>query len=207
MNIRNPLIQLPLILLATIMAILPCTAQATDLAPTLIYGEQKPAQLIGVTDATVNVVGAAWWGAVDTAIFNATPTPTAMVALTALGSHIEAACVTPTSTIGVQFLGDQNDGWARIVVDGEPRWQGNTQGTMLVNDDYIEISDLSVGNHLIQVETMVTPTSQQVGHVTVVAFGCGARTVAGERGAASGSPATDSPSPLLQTIYLPAVRS
>lgn len=208
MHSRNRFCRLTIIILASLPAFVPSITQASDATPTLIYGGQKPTQLIGVTGATVTIVGAAWWGSVDTALFSANPTATAMVALTALDSHIEATCAEPTSTVGVQFLGDQNDGWARIVIDGEPRWQGNTQGGTLVNDDYIEISGLPVGNHQIQVETMGTPDSNQIGHVTVVAFGCGPlMTTDGSGTPADQGGATDGASSLQRIIYLPTIMS
>lgn len=219
MNTCHPLHHISLVVLALLLVfLLPKPIQAADpaptlisptlISPTLIYGGQKPVQVIGVTDATVNIVGAAWWGTVDTAIFDTTPTATAMVALTTLGSYIEATCAQPTSTVGVQFLGDQNDGWAKIIVDGEPWWQGNTQGATLVNDDYIEISGLPAKTHRIQVETMVTPESDQVGHITVVALGCGPLTTTGGASPAADRAGTaDGANSLPSIIYLPTIMS
>jgi hypothetical protein len=208
MNTHTHWYQCALGFLTICIALLPsATVHATGPSPSLLYGEYKPAQLIGVVDPTVNVVGAAWWGAVETALFTAIPAATPVVALTAANSWIEATCATTASTVGVQFLGDQNDGWAKIFVDGEPWWQGTIQGNTMVNDDYIEIPDLPLESHVIRVETMVTPGTAQFGHVTVVAFGCGSLATAGATDA-SATPrrlSADEQSIPGQTIYLPTI--
>lgn len=194
--------------LALCIALLPyATVHATGTPPSLLYGQYKPAQLIGVRDPAVNVVGAAWWGTVNTSLFSATPAVTPMVALTAATSWIEATCATATSAVGVQFLGDDNDGWAKIFVDGAPWWQGTIQGDTLVNDDYIEIPDLRLKSHVIRVEMMVTPGTAQLGHVTVVAFGCGSLAIAGatDASATTRSLPVEEQSAPGQTIYLPTI--
>ncbi len=210
MNARTYISQLLMILLPAFVALQPhAVVCATATTPSLLYGKYKPAQLLGVTDTTVSVVGAAWWGAVGTWLFTATPASMPMVALTSPGSKLEATCAIAASTVGVQFLGDLNDGWAKILVDGEPHWQGNIQGNTLVYDDYSEIAGLPLGTHLIQVETMMTPGTVQVGHVTVVTFGCGARSTASdlERNIEHSRIAADEQNAPAQKLYLPAILS
>lgn len=169
--------QLGLVMVIVLVTMVPYNVlHAATERPSLLYGEIRPQQLISVAAPMVNVAGTTWWGTVDAALFTATLTPTPMVALTTVGSQLKATCPKPTTTVGVQFLGDGNDGWARVRVDGETHWQGNIQGSTLVYDTYVEVADLPLAIHTIQVETMPTPGTNALRHVTVVAFGCGTLT-------------------------------
>ena len=62
---------------------------------------------------------------------------------------------THTTKLGVQFWGDDNDGWARVKVDGEQVWTGNIYGAS-GNEfiKYLEFSDLEPKSHTIRVESM-----------------------------------------------------
>lgn len=84
------------------------------------------------------------------------------IALTGSGSWVEATTTSPTTCVGVQFWGDTNDGWARVLVDGAEVWTGDTYGPSgywpgdaFVR--YLQISGLSQGNHTIRVERMGLP--------------------------------------------------
>ncbi len=206
----HPYIQRFLVILALLCGtILPTgTAQATPDRISLLYGEWQPQELIGVGDARVTAVGQVWRGTVDTALFSATSTATPIAALVELGSRFTVTCSEPTTTIGVQFLGDSNDGWARIRVEtADESWDVPTQGDALVNDAYVEIPNLPLRQHVIHVETLLAPGTVAFGHVTVVAFGCGTVAATGEARAGTGLFSADSQSAPAQTIYLPTIMS
>lgn len=99
------------------------------------------------------------------------------LALTDPTQWAEGVCMVPSTLVGVQFWGDDNDGWARVLVDGIPRWEGNTYGqspTPFVR--FLEISGLSNAPHVIRIE----PTGQKGinlpsgnDHVSIYAVVCG----------------------------------
>jgi len=72
------------------------------------------------------------------------------------GDWISASCSDQNVTaVGVYFDSDYNDGWVRVLVDGQEAWRGNIWG----GDDghfrnYLEISGLDPGIHTIQVENL-----------------------------------------------------
>lgn len=184
------------------------TAHATPDHISLLYGQWKPQELIGVADARVTAVGTVWRGAVDTTLFTVTPTPTPVAALVDTDSRFTVTCTEPSTTIGVQFLGDSNDGWARIRVEAEDEvWDVSTQGGALVNDAYIEISNLPLRQHVIHVETALGAALATFGHVTVVAFGCGTLSAAGDANAGTRLFSADGQNAPAQTIYLPTIMS
>ncbi|AKB85587.1 hypothetical protein MCMEM_1534 [Methanococcoides methylutens MM1] len=81
------------------------------------------------------------------------------IALTDQGDWIEAKTGIETTTVGVQFWGDINGGWARVLVDGEKVWSGDTYGGDSKFPEgkfikYLEISGLDKGFHTIRVENM-----------------------------------------------------
>lgn len=193
------------------VALLPITlVHAAPASESMLYGKHKPVEIIGVAEPTVNLVGASWWGAVDVALFTSAPTRIPVVALTAAGSQLATTCLEPTTTVGVQFLGDDNDGWVRITVDNLPPLEMNTWGDMLNYAEYIEITDLPLTSHTIQVEAM-GESGKEGGdiHVTVVAFGCGALSVIAEPTPPADEPEPAVNEPILQshTIYLPTIVS
>jgi hypothetical protein len=76
-----------------------------------------------------------------------------LVALMSPDQWIEAQCLDPAHTVGVQFWGDENDGWARIRVNGQEQWVGNTHGVagnLFVR--YVEISGFPADLHVVRVE-------------------------------------------------------
>ena len=85
------------------------------------------------------------------------------VALMEGGHWIEVTIADPGITAaGVQFRGDTNDGWARVLIDGVERWRGsiygsdtNWPGGMFVR--YLEVSGLGPGPHTVRVEALGQP--------------------------------------------------
>lgn len=89
------------------------------------------------------------------------------------GQSIEVTSAVSTTAIGVQLWGDENDGWARVIVDGEEIWTGEMRGTdgkwpggAFVR--YLEVAGLEPGFHTLGFE----PTGEG-GSVTVYYFGLG----------------------------------
>jgi hypothetical protein len=80
------------------------------------------------------------------------------IALREQGQWIEAMCdCAGTTAVGVQFYGDANDGWARVLVDGTEVWTGDTYGPGVGPDSfikYLEVSGLTPGSHTVRVENM-----------------------------------------------------
>ena len=143
----------------------------------LLYGQYRPQQLMLISTPEVKVEGAVWRGMVNTHMRNEIASPTPVVALTEMGSYIEARCTTAVDAVGVQFLGDYNDGWARIIVDGQEKRRLDTWGGSINFTEYIEVSNLPMAPHSIRVEATGQTGSNGGSHVTVVAFGCGSVSV------------------------------
>lgn len=80
--------------------------------------------------------------------------PIQVQALTSATSWIEVSWPEPSTVVGVQFYGDDRGSWARIRVDGEAVWQGNTNGSTEPFTEYIEISGLSDAPHVVRVEAL-----------------------------------------------------
>lgn len=95
------------------------------------------------------------------------------IALMEQNDWIEATCtITDTTSVGVQFWGDANDGWARVRVDGAEVWTGNTYGSSAVGYiEYLEVSGLAPGSHTIRVENMGIAGGGGGDDVTVFFFG------------------------------------
>ena len=99
------------------------------------------------------------------------------VALMNGGDWIEAThSGTGISSVGVQFWGDNDDGMARVIVDGVERWTGNTYGEngnypggAFVN--YLYFTDLGPGPHTIRVEAVGQGGGGTGDNVTVMFFG------------------------------------
>ena len=95
-----------------------------------------------------------------------------ILALLQPGQSLESTNSAPSTVVGLQFWGDTNDGWARVLVDGEEVWTGNTHGSddnypggAFVN--YLQISGLPNEPHTIRVEHMGQ------NDVTILLFGFG----------------------------------
>ncbi|MCD4704044.1 MAG: hypothetical protein K8R64_07110 [Methanosarcinaceae archaeon] len=73
------------------------------------------------------------------------------IALMDTDGWVEAKTTVATDTVGVQFWGDTNDGWARVLIDGSEVWTGSVYGSDVI---YLEISGLDSSTHVIRVENM-----------------------------------------------------
>jgi hypothetical protein len=99
-----------------------------------------------------------------------------------------------TTVVGVQFYGDTNDGWARVLVDGTEVWTGSIYGSDTSWPDgafirYLQISGLTPGSHTIRVENMGINGAGGGDDVCLYFFGFGA--------------AAEAPGP--HRVYLPLV--
>ncbi|MBN2556388.1 MAG: zinc-ribbon domain-containing protein [Anaerolineales bacterium] len=88
------------------------------------------------------------------------------------GCAYEMTLSFPTSSLGVQFWGDGNDGVARVLVDGQIMWEGDTRGEdgnwpggAFVR--YVAIDYLPAGSHVVRVEAAETDA------VTIYFIGAG----------------------------------
>jgi hypothetical protein len=94
------------------------------------------------------------------------------------GSWIEMQSENESDTVGVQFWGDDNDGWARVLVDEHEVWTGDTYGATAADPagafiNYLEISSLPSAKHVVRVESMGNTGEGGGAHVTVYFFGIG----------------------------------
>ncbi len=100
-----------------------------------------------------------------------------VLALTSTDQWAEGVCMVSSTMVGVQFWGDENDGWARVLVDGTERWRGNTYGrapNLFIR--FLEIRDLPAAPHVVRIEPVgQTGTTLPGGniHVSVYAVICG----------------------------------
>jgi hypothetical protein len=98
------------------------------------------------------------------------------ISLTEKGSWIKATTNIATDCIGVQFWGDQTDGWARITVDGSEVCRVNTYGKSgkypgEVFANYVEIYNLPMAKHTIIVDVLGINGQGGGPDVTVFFFG------------------------------------
>jgi hypothetical protein len=76
------------------------------------------------------------------------------------GEWISATCNDPNiTTVGLRIAGDANDGWGRVLVDGQEVWRGNAYGDPDAGgySNYLEVSGLDPGSHTIQAECLGIP--------------------------------------------------
>ena len=76
--------------------------------------------------------------------------------------------------VGVQFTGDTNDGWARVLLDGQEVWRGNTYGDHINGpgyQNYVKLNNIAPGQHTIRVESTGQPGNQGGDDSTVYYFG------------------------------------
>lgn len=145
--------------------------QTTTHTDVLRLNASRPEAVISVQDPIIEMGGDLWTDALQPTRAEDIP----LLALTSASGWARTTWRKPASILGVQFCGDNNDGWARILVDGETVWSGNTYGGEHKFTEYIEISGLPATAHTVRVE----PTGQAgvAGgniHVTLTAFGWGA---------------------------------
>lgn len=73
------------------------------------------------------------------------------------GDWVEASFDLPITSVGVQFFGDPQIGWARVIFDEQEVWRGNTSAIWSEfgqHGGYIELSDFEPGPHTIRVESL-----------------------------------------------------
>ncbi|WP_340818998.1 LamG-like jellyroll fold domain-containing protein [Methanolobus sp. WCC4] len=97
------------------------------------------------------------------------------IALMSEGNWVEAETTVATTTVGIQFWGDTNDGWARVLVDGVEVWSGDTYGSDATYPGgafvkYLEVSGLDKETHTIRVESMGIDGPGGSDHVTIFFF-------------------------------------
>ena len=84
------------------------------------------------------------------------------------GSWVETSTELPFEAIGVQVLGDNTIGWARLLFDGQEVWRGDTREIWMDKGrygGYIEIAGFEPGRHTLRVESLGVDY-----HPVVVAF-------------------------------------
>jgi len=73
------------------------------------------------------------------------------------GNWIEASTALPFNAIGVQFYGEAQIGWARVLFDGVEVWRGDTAALsekLGRHGGYIEITGFEPGPHVIRAESL-----------------------------------------------------
>jgi hypothetical protein len=86
------------------------------------------------------------------------------------GDWIEVSTDLPFAAMGVQFFGEPQIGWARVLFDGAEVWRGNTAeiwSNYNYRGGYIEISGFNPGPHTIRAESL----GFDYRPVTVASFG------------------------------------
>ena len=103
------------------------------------------------------------------------------IALTSQDQWIELVCLQASNRIGVTFRGDENDGWAQVLVNDVAVWTGNTYGPVGVGFlRRLEVAGLGFRPHKLTVRaTGEAGVEGGDAHVTVASFSCGQGVVAG----------------------------
>jgi hypothetical protein len=73
------------------------------------------------------------------------------------GDWIEATWEGSYTSMGVQFLGEEMIGWARVLLDGQEVWRGNTADIWSKSGrhgGFVEISGFDPGKHTLRVESL-----------------------------------------------------
>lgn len=98
------------------------------------------------------------------------------IALYNTGDWISLTCEdNDTTTVGVKFSGDDNDGWAKVYVDSVEVWRGSVYGNVEAGAmfrKYLEISGLPEGSHNITVSAVGVEGEGGGFHVAVNSFTC-----------------------------------
>ncbi|MEZ4869869.1 MAG: hypothetical protein R3C14_51560 [Caldilineaceae bacterium] len=155
---------------APLLTLTPVALPGTPRDP-IFLGRARPALFLATNASAVQAGGAIWRG--DILLNNGSDVSTALLSLTNATGWLEASCPFPTRSLGVQFLGDGNDGWAKVVIDQQYTWSGNTWGGSSTFDRYVEFNGLSDMVHTIRVEALGQSGGGTDTHVTIVAIGCG----------------------------------
>ncbi len=86
------------------------------------------------------------------------------------GDWIEASTDLPFESMGVQIMGEEQIGWARVLFDGMEVWRGDTSAIWEQygrHGGYIEVSGYQPGRHVLRVESL----NFDYRPVTVAGFG------------------------------------
>jgi hypothetical protein len=86
------------------------------------------------------------------------------------GDWIEATSRGTYTSMGVQFLGEEMIGWARLLFDGQEVWRGNTAEIWSKSGrhgGFVEVSGFAPGTHTLRVESL----GFDYRPVTVASFG------------------------------------
>jgi hypothetical protein len=87
------------------------------------------------------------------------------IVLRSPGDWIEATTSDPYSAMGVQIFGDMTIGWARVLFDGNPVWEGDTSMSVIDAAEnnglgwygiYVEVRCFPPGSHTLRVESIKT---------------------------------------------------
>jgi len=133
---------------------------------------QRPPAVVHAQDPRVQTSGTVTRLTLD--LLDLADPPMRLVVLNAIGSWAEISWTEPTTTVGVQFWGDSNDGIARVLVNGKEEWRGSTQGANVTFEQYIAISGLPNRAHTVRVEAITDAAFPSGGNdVAVAAFGWG----------------------------------
>lgn len=89
------------------------------------------------------------------------------------GDYIQASSPAGYTSLGIQFWGDQTNGWTRVTLDGVEVWRGDT--TAYGSDGlnyyvYVEISGVEPGPHTLRAELLGQPGTAGGVHVPVFYF-------------------------------------
>ncbi len=95
------------------------------------------------------------------------------IVLREIGDAIQAASPAGYTSVGIQFWGDQTNGWTRVTLDGVEVWRGDTTayGTDGVNYFvYVEFSGVEPGPHTLAAELIGQPGAAGGDNVPVFYF-------------------------------------
>lgn len=73
------------------------------------------------------------------------------------GGWIEVAFDGPYASMGVQFMGEEPIGWARVLFDGQEVWRGKTSDIWSRygrHGGFVEVTGFRLGEHILRVESM-----------------------------------------------------
>ncbi|MBV7332244.1 hypothetical protein KFU94_29230 [Chloroflexi bacterium TSY] len=149
------------------------TTTAKIVSHTEIMRQQtnRPPVLVLVDDPQVQSGGDVWRGPVSTGGQSGEVT---LAALTSSNGWLEITWSEPATAVGVQFWGDQNDGWACILINNVQVWEGNTVGEGVNFETYLEVRNLPNERHTVRVEAVGRPGRDGGDvHVAIVTFGWG----------------------------------
>ena len=149
---------------------MPINAITQTYADILRVKAERPTKVFSVADGRVITGGSIWRGTLKPSQEEEFD----LLALTSPDSWAEVSWSEPSAVVGIQFAGNQDDGWARILVDGEKLWESNTFGVQGKFHRYVEFSGLDDAPHTVRVEVVGRIGTEGGGiDVSLTAFGLG----------------------------------